>query len=787
MTDTERVEEAARSFLDDQPDAEEPLRELVAIDSNGPWEFEDTRLDSGRFGELVSREFVESVDGGYRFVDRTIVQAAIDDEPTESPDDETTGIDGSVSLPSVDATAAIGLLVALAGVAVARMSAYRSVFQHGYVVSPANDPYYYRYWQEQMFQQAENATAAEMLANVPGDGRPMTHYPNWILADVLGGTPEAAEPVVAWLPVVSAVLTALCVYAIAVLVTDDRRIGLAAVAFLALTPVHAVYTGLGFIEHRPHQYVWLAVLVFALCWLAVDVRRRYDATDGPTAADEHVRDPRAWAVAALLAGGVFGSVFSWAGSPITFVPVAIYLAARTLSDVRADIPPLRASGPTVAGIAVGTILVVFMHVQFGWDRSLAVAAPVLVVLGSIGVVTLAAVWHSLDRSPAELLVSEGLFAALLAIVFWLLRPGDVGRLWQRAGDLFGRETATETASLLSAEHFIIFTPVTQLGLSFYLALAALVVVSGFVYRRYEPGWLLLVSFAWYYLALATVQVRFAAQLSLFLSVFAAVALLYGLAKMELARQPAVFTNESLPGPSLQFPESVTLTGYLVGIVAFVLLVNLIFLPSFFSQSAHGSDEFGATMTVMNHAERTDHSGERVLSRWGTYRMHNYFLTGNSHNYGYALQHHEEFITDTDADAWYDQFAGTAGYVVLEERDTPDSTVHTQLFDEFGAGRNAVGHYQLLYSADGVRAFTIVPGATVETTAPESEPVTVRTEVSRAGESFTYERRTVAGGNGTAAVVVAYPGTYDVGGESVRVTESDVLSGTTVTTGGESSE
>ena len=72
MTDSEHVEAATRSFLDEHPDLEASLQSLAEHERKvGSWTYDDTSLDSGRFGELVSREFVEQTDGeSYRFVDR---------------------------------------------------------------------------------------------------------------------------------------------------------------------------------------------------------------------------------------------------------------------------------------------------------------------------------------------------------------------------------------------------------------------------------------------------------------------------------------------------------------------------------------------------------------------------------------------------------------------------------------------------------------------------------------------------------------------------------------------
>lgn len=79
--------------------------------------------------------------------------------------------------------------------------------------------------------------------------RPLAHAVNWWFAELLGPATVAA-----WLPVALAVVLGGVLYGLAVTLTADHRIGLAAVLLYALSAVHVVYTSLGFIDHNPHQY-----------------------------------------------------------------------------------------------------------------------------------------------------------------------------------------------------------------------------------------------------------------------------------------------------------------------------------------------------------------------------------------------------------------------------------------------------------------------------------------------------------------------------------------------------
>jgi dolichyl-diphosphooligosaccharide--protein glycosyltransferase len=791
MTSSGRVEEATRSLVDDQPEIEQPLREVVELDSDSDgWTFDDIPLDSGQFGELVSRDIATETDGdAYQLADPDAVRRAIGDTPQPETTTEETDRDFAlpVGLPAVDPRVLATVVVGLLAMVVTRSMYYTAVFREGYRVSPANDPYFYRWWQAELLERSNGVTDLSMLAQV-GDltgTRPLTHALNWWFAELLGGTPGAADTVAVWAPIFLTVALGIVLYGLVVLLTDDHRIALASLLLLALTPVHVVYTSLGFLEHRPYQYLWLTLLVFTLVWLAIDVRRRQQNTDGRTAATAHLRSPQSWAVAGGLAFAVAASAHAWGGSPLTFVPVALYLGLRPTADVRANVPPLPALAPTVAGVGAGTLVAALLYLQFGWHESTAVTASLLVTVGGVSVALVATVWRRFDLPVAGLTVTEGVLGVTGIVLLRWLRPEDVSRFRGRADDLFGRESATETSSLFATDTGVLLEPLFQLGLGFFLALVPLGVATWYVYREYRPAWLVVVPFTWYYLVLAAIQIRFGAQFAIFVVVFGGIALVYLLGSIDLAREPPVFSGPSARERiTIALPDDPTRGAYLVGTVGLLLLFNLIFVPTLLAQAQYGDDKIEAMATIDAHADDHEHT-EFVLSRWGENRMYNYFVSGESQGYGYARGNYESFIFAEDPDSWYDRFESRVGYVVLDnfDGDTPETSVYTKLFDEFGAGEDTVTHYQLLYSGEDARAFVVVPGAAIATTADPGENVTASTDVTIAGESFTYERTTTANETGQVAIRVAYPGEYEVGSETVQVRESDVLNGTEVSVGG----
>ncbi|PSP42484.1 hypothetical protein BRC68_11350, partial [Halobacteriales archaeon QH_6_64_20] len=271
-------------------------------------------------------------------------------EPSESAtDDVKAGVTPSESLPSisVDSTVVAALSAALAVVALARSIGLSSILRDGLVVSPGNDPYYFRYFQSELLAQSDGAADLGMFATVGEQtgARPLAHALNWWLAELVG-----PDTVAAWAPVLAAVILGAVVYLIAVELTADRRIGIAAVLLFGLTPIHATLTQLGFLDHNPYQHLWLGVLTLALVWLADDLRDRLKADRSGLA---HARNPRSWAVAGLLAGAVAATAHAWGGSPLTFVPVAAYLAVRALADVRRGVSALPANAPALGGLAAG--------------------------------------------------------------------------------------------------------------------------------------------------------------------------------------------------------------------------------------------------------------------------------------------------------------------------------------------------------------------------------------------------------------------------------------------------
>ncbi|UWG49743.1 Dolichol phosphate-mannose mannosyltransferase [Halalkaliarchaeum sp. AArc-CO] len=827
--------EATRELLDERPELEDAVRAVVETEetTDGPWSFHDVDVDSGAFGELVSRGVVEKVDGDYRVSDVDAVGAVLAGDSAETTADERPSPPGMlpdgtpdwrrlVDRPWTQPRALVGLLGVLFVVAAMRLTQYGSVFREGRVVSPGNDPYFYRYWIEQLLELSADPTNLGILAEMPGGAtgrRPLSHAVNWWFTALLGGDQAAVDAVAAWLPVAAMVGLGIVVYAIALVVTRDVRVGLASVLLFAIAPVHAVYTGVGFLEHRLHQYFWLGVTLLGLAWLAVDLARRVELEGTDDAVRAHLRSPASWLVGGGLGIALGVSIHLWGGSPLVFVPLAGYVGLRAVLDARTGLSPTLANLPVLLALGVGSLLSVGVHESWGWHSSFVAYTPVLVLGGAIVVFGIGELWRRKQLHPGLFVGLQAAVAAAGLFAFRRLRPEDWVEAQGRMEDLFLREGYTESVSLFTPDYAVLFGPLVQIGVGFYLAVGVLGWATWLTWRRYEPGWLLLSVYTGYFIVLAAVQIRFAAQLVVPLSVLGGVGFVYALSAVDLARVPRPFQGGTGGSPrnegsnswreddgddrAFELPDP-RMAAYLLAVGLLLCSFSLLYVPSLTAQTTYTDGQYAAVQGIDAHAEAADreYPDDFVLSRWGDNRMYNYFVNGESRGYGYAMANYDDFRFGDDPDGWYGEFEDRVGYVVVTDvdADLPADTTQIQLLEERGAGGgdgDGLAHYRALLLEEDVAAFAVVPGATIEIEGEPGAEIDVETTATVSGETIDYRRTATADENGTARVTVAYPGEYDIGGEydggtedvggdtgddgggTVTVSEADVEEGATV--------
>ena len=749
----EQVYNTTWSLLDSNPQLQKDIESILETDSQqDQWEFDDIDVDSGTFGKLVDRGIIQKDNGAYTIADRTAVTEAISDyqdgtkqtttaQRTAGNDEESAGIIGQFKEQSDGVTGAaspylqtvnwnvIGLMAALLSVAGMRMLISYDVFREDNIVSPGNDPYYYRYVQAQMLEHADGISDIGALSEIGEEGtRPLTHTFNWLIPELFGESQTVADWTAALLPVVLAVLAGAMIYMIAVKVTADARVGILAVFFYAIAPVHLVYTSAGFLEHRAHQYFWLLVMALSLVWFAVDLRQRLEEVPSAALAlEEHLNDRRTWAVTGVFTLAVAFTPHFWGGSPLHFIPVAGYIALRVLMDARNNVPPLKSLAPVLVGVGVGGVLAYIPHYIWGWRPAFAVLTPLLVFAGGVAVALYTEFGRQRDISATALLAGEGAIGLSGLIAFRMLLPGEFSAARARADDVFFREGAVETGSLFGSTTRALI----QIGPSFYLGLIGIVIGILVIRRDYRPSWLLLTIFATFYLLLASFQMRFAAHLVLFISIFGAFTTVYLLSKANLM-QPVraivdITTDTTTAGTgiikgvrSVTRPKSL-LAGLVIGIAILALIsVPFVGTEAILDDITH-EERYDAAMEFDEHADEFDreYPENYVLSSWGNSRMYNHFVSGESRHYAYASRNFDDFMGDRgDPDDWYDEFDDRVGYVVAPPVRSPEGTVHHQLWQDAGLGESSLSHYQLLDDMNGIRMFAVVVhnGDTIELSA-----------------------------------------------------------------------
>jgi len=770
MTD----EGAAADLLDERPDLADHLEAVLAVDDRADtWSFDDVPVDSGPFGELVSRGVVESAGDDYRVADPAAARAALNGD-MDTTDRDTRGrpdvsVD-SFALPTVDRTTAAIVAAAVAFVGLVRAHPIASVYRDGNVVLSGNDPYYYRYWVERVMTSGTGALDPSALAALPEavqKGEPLMVATLWWLSELLGGTPGVAGHVLAWYPVVSAVVTAALVYFITVWVTEDRRVGVAAVLVFALIPGHALRTSLGFADHHAFDFPWLAAT--ALCLVALGRR------NGP-----ELRTPRTWAASGGLGVAVAAQTLAWEAGPLLIAAVGPVVVVTALADVHTGRSPLRHAVPLVVGVAVGAALAALVHVVVGWHTEQVAFAPALLLAGSVVALVVAEGVYRATGDARHLAAADAVGTVVGVLVFRAALPEYWTRLQGELDRLFRSDSIAETAGLLdpdSVGFLYLF--------GFALALALPFMAMGARRAVDDDRWLVASVYGWYFFLLATFQVRFVGELAPFAAVFAG----YGLVWIAAWIDAAGPLGERVE--RLRVPDRTRL-GTLVLLFLLVGSLGIVQVPVKTSQVTITDDTYHTSQFL---ADRSADLGQEypdnyVLSEWGQNRHYNYFVSGESRSYGYAQSNYGQFIRSPNPDRWYDRFQGRVGYVVLTtDRSTSGrGTTYQQLTETYGSATDSgpgLAHYRALFVAPGESriAYAVVPGATITGSAPANATVSLATDVSVPNAEFTYERRTTANADGEYSVTVAHPGTYQVrtGDETreVTVNESAVRNGSTV--------
>jgi len=777
MDDTAAVSEV----LDERPELEAPLEAVIAVDDKrNEWTFDDVPVQSGAFGELVSYGLVERTEDGdaYKVADPTAVRATLDNESTGETNDDTRLVELSeVShsailnrLATVDTLGVSAVVGGLLAVVLARAYVYSSVFRDGAIVLSGNDPYYYRYWVEQalvasggVFDFSSLSTMSEPVRT----GEPLLVASLWMSASLFGGDTTAAGWVLAWYPVIAAVITGYLVYRLTIVVTDDRRVALVALVLLAVTPAHAFRTSLGFADHHAFDYVWLMITSYALVRL-----------DGR--ADVVWNERSLWIWVGMLGLGIGGQILAWDGGPLLVAPFAGYVAVRVLYDVRSERAPFAANLPLLGGVAAGTLLVYFGHTLVGWHSDTVAFSPMLLTLGVLGVLGASELAHRHDVSMKIFAAVEVTGSILVLLALRTLHPKYWADLIAGIGRITASRNIAETQSLLSAGTLgwlLLF------GFVLVLAVPVLVRQSLAAYRG-ERRWLVPVIYGWYFLLLAMYQVRFAGQLAMFASVFAGWGFVFIASAVDLTERPIPFAEEQDIRSNLSVPSGKILVQFAV-LFLLVAGLSVVQVPIKTSQVVTDQSEYRTASWIDEYAveQGLEYPGNYVFNQWSNNRMYNYFVNGQSQSYRYAQQNYGPFLSGTDLTQWYKRLNDRVGFVLTEDGvDLGESTIYSHLHNHYGAEGTTLenpGRFKAVYETPNgsYKVFTPVTGALVAGQTSPNGSGTVRTDVELPRSSFVYERQVTGTKNGWYIVRVPYPSTYAlVGNKSVSVSKDEVSSG-----------
>jgi asparagine N-glycosylation enzyme membrane subunit Stt3 len=820
-------------LLEDRPELAAALAAVLTVDEEtDEWTFDDVPVGTGIFGEIVERGLVEDDGDGYRVVDPAAVQRALADHETVAADqaetagagtapsdavatgpdsDQATGTGGLAAVlrgavPGNVTAGAVAVAAAVSAVFVAaRALPYRQVFRDRAVVLTANDPYFYRFWVERLLARSPGPLGLGILADISAPfegvgGEPLLVAVLWWVSALLGGTSDVAGVVLAWYPVVAGLAGAGLTYLTGAHVLEDRRVGALAAGLLAILPGHAFRTSLGFADHHAFDYVWLLATMAALAYLLAAER------DPPA---------RRWGAGALGLS-VAGLTLSWEGAPLMLAPVAASLAASVPLDVSEGRSPRETTTPVVAGLGLGAVLTLAAHALLGWQPLFVAIVPLLLAAGAAALVAAGEFAERRGLSARRLAVAE----LALPVVGFLLATVAVGGILDRflggVGFLLGTGGIGETESA--------FRPGQLFGVTYFgLALPVGLVVAGWASLRTLAGdrrWLVPVVFVWYFLVLATVQVRFVGQLAPLVALFAATGLVWGAARYDLTTPPDVLAGgdsdktdasggrETRSGDtggdgrvSGSLPGGTSGRSALaVGLVVVALVASSgAFLPQEVTGATVPDRNYETAMWIQDRADERglDYPDSYVFSRWGTNRVFNYFVSGQSRSYGYAQNNYSAFISSTNATGWYDRLHERVGFVVLEPLPRRSNTMQERLYYTYGSrwseqGYGAVSHYRAVYTSpdQANRAFILVPGARVSGRAAPNLTLEFRTRVEIPNDSFPYRQQVTTGSDGRYDLVVPYPGEYAVhrGGSggtrtgTVTIPEPAVRNGTTVRAG-----
>jgi dolichyl-diphosphooligosaccharide--protein glycosyltransferase len=790
------VEDAVAQLLDERPDMEDTLRELLRADQDGTWTFHDIDVDSGTFGEIVARDIVEDQGEGYHLVDPEAVRVALGEEaPSNAKNTSRANVVPSVSdlggwHIDRDRRRHIAALGAVLGLVLLMrvVFIYPMVFRDADLVLPGNDPYRYMWMVEQLITgplSAWNPADLGRISETTKTGDTLLIVTLWWFIAPFGE--ELLGIGIVWYPVVAGVVTGYLVYRISCSLTDNRKIGLMSGILLAITPAHGFRTALGFADHHAFDYVWVAMTALAV----ISLVRYVDDSESPRLS--WIDDWRIWTRIIGLGIGTAGIVLSWRGGPLFLLPLAFAVWAQTKVDLRSGTDPLRRILPVAIGVGIGGVVALLSHVTLGWLPLYRWVTPLLLALGALTVGSVTAAVARVDRGVVEAMAGEFILLSGLLGSAFVFVPTLSSRLQKLISyaQRTGSSRIGETYSIISSDLGLFVGPLLFLGFPIVLALATMIWASLARDIRTKPEWIMALSFGWGFLIFALIQNRFTGGLTLFVSVFGAIGFFQIAAWVDvLPASPYAVLTDSSDTISVSLQDRKTLRALLV---LFVLVgsLSVISTPIKQSQIAFSDQQYETATFLERYSDENDLSypENNVFTSRGKYNAYNTIVSGQAEHYGLVWRHYQDFLVSNDSQQWYERFNEDVGFVLVKYRfgNVSADRLRAHLGARWGGYNdswNGVSHYRAIYaSEDGsTKVYRLVPGARLNGTGPVNETVTAQTDVSVSGHTFTYAKRVRTDDRGQFTMVVPYPGKYQILNSTVEVSERAVMNGGNLSVG-----
>jgi dolichyl-diphosphooligosaccharide--protein glycosyltransferase len=339
--------------------------------------------------------------------------------------------------------------------------------------------------------------------------------------------------------------------------------------------------------------------------------------------------------------------------------------------------------------------------------------------------------------------------------------------------------------------------VVQIGLEFYIGLAILTWCLYYVYRKYDPAWLLICVITVHYLILSGIQLRFAGRLVIVMAVLCGLGIIYLLSVVDLVDTPGLSREQDVEfvgygTESLKSLMTNSIDLYRGVSILFVVLLlfspSLIFVPTLMNDFTHDQADIETAIEIRGHSEELDreYPENHVLAPWIKYRMYNYFVNGESKDEGLGRYSYVPLITTTNPSSNLDALKDEIGYFVLTDTvlDVSAGKTHSSMTAYLGTDNDrfeGLEHGQLIivHEEADIAVFSVVPGATIEHGGFDRESVTLRTEVTVSGQTFIYTQEVDVDEKGVISATVPYPGKYTVSDKTITVSEADVRRGQTV--------